>query len=84
MKNSEGKITMKCSVCKGNMVQETTTYKTEINNEEVLIEDVPIWVCEQCDSSYLDDDVIEAIEDMLASLKGGLGQEQPPEEIDLD
>lgn len=75
---------MQCSVCKGTMVQETTTYKTEINGEEVLIEDVPIWVCEQCDSSFLDDDVIEAIEDMLASLAGGLGDENPPEEIELD
>ena len=75
---------MKCSVCKGTMVQETTTYKTEIGGEEVMIEDVPIWVCEQCDSSLLDDDVIEAIEDMLASLKGGLGGDEPPEEIELD
>jgi YgiT-type zinc finger domain-containing protein len=75
---------MNCSVCKGNMVQEVTNYKTEINGEEVIIEDVPIWVCEQCDASVLDDDVIEAIEDMLASLEGGLGEEEPPEEIDLD
>ncbi|MCA9918723.1 MAG: YgiT-type zinc finger protein, partial [Anaerolineales bacterium] len=51
---------------------------------EIMIEDVPVWVCEQCDSSYLDDDVIEAIEDMLASLAGGLGDEEPPEEIELD
>jgi YgiT-type zinc finger domain-containing protein len=75
---------MQCSVCKGTMVQETTTYKTDINGEEVLLEDVPIWVCEQCDSSYLDEAVIEAIEDMLASLEGGLGEEEPPEEIELD
>ena len=75
---------MKCTVCKGNMMQESTNYKTEINGEELLIEDVPIWVCEQCDSSFLDDEVIEAIEDMLASLQGGLGNEEPPEEIDLD
>lgn len=75
---------MKCSVCKGNMVQEMTTYKTEINGEEVLIEDVPLWVCEQCDSSFLDDEVIEAVEDMLTSLQGGLANEEAPEEIDLD
>ena len=75
---------MQCSVCKGTMVQETTTYKTEINGEEIMIEDVPIWVCQQCGSSLLDDDVIEAIEDMLASLEGGLGEEEPPEEIELD
>jgi YgiT-type zinc finger domain-containing protein len=66
------------------MVQESTSYKTEINGEEILIEDVPIWVCQQCDSSFLDDGVIEAIEDMLASLQGGLGDEEPPEDIDLD
>lgn len=75
---------MKCSVCKGNMVQENINYKTEINGEEITIEDVPIWVCEQCDSSFLDDEVIEAIEDMLSSLQGGLGDEDPPEEINLD
>ncbi|WP_420628172.1 type II toxin-antitoxin system MqsA family antitoxin [Candidatus Leptofilum sp.] len=75
---------MQCSVCKGVMLQETTTYKTEINGEEVMIEDVPVWVCEQCDSSFLDDDVIEAIEDMLSSLAGGLANEEPPEEIELE
>lgn len=66
------------------MVQENINYKTEINGEEITIEDVPIWVCEQCDSSFLDDEVIEAIEDMLSSLQGGLGDEDPPEEINLD
>ena len=75
---------MKCSVCKGNMVQESTRYKTEINDEEVIIEDVPVWVCQQCDSSFLDDEVIEAIEDMLSSLAGGLAKEEPPEEIELE
>ncbi|GJM42264.1 MAG: hypothetical protein DHS20C20_25460 [Ardenticatenaceae bacterium] len=75
---------MQCTVCKGTMIQEMTTYKTEINGEEVMIEDVPVWVCEQCDSSFLDDDVIEAIEDMLASLSGGLADEEAPEEIDLE
>ena len=75
---------MKCSVCKGNMVQDSTNYKTEIDGDEVIIEDVPIWVCEQCDSSFLDEEVIEAVEDMLASLAGGLADEEPPEAIDLE
>lgn len=75
---------MKCDVCKGDMVPETTRYKTEINGEEVIIEDVPIWACEQCDATFLEEDVIEAIEDMLASLASGLADEEPPEEIELD
>jgi YgiT-type zinc finger domain-containing protein len=65
------------------MVQENSSYKTEINGEEVVIEDVPVWVCEQCDASLLDEDVIEAIEDMLKSLAGGLGDDEAPEEINL-
>lgn len=74
---------MKCDVCKSSMVQEMSSYKTEINGEEVVIEDVPVWVCEQCDASLLDDEVIEAVEDMLKSLAGGLADEQAPEEINL-
>ena len=74
---------MKCDVCKGSMVQECSSYKTELNGEEVIIEDVPVWVCQQCDATLLDDDVIEAIEDMLKSLAGGLADEEAPEEIDL-
>jgi len=74
---------MKCDVCKGNMVQESSSYKTELNGEEIVLEDVPVWVCEQCDASLLDDAVIEAIEDMLKSLAGGLGDEEAPAEIDL-
>lgn len=75
---------MKCDVCKGSMVQESSSYKTEINGEEIIIEDVPVWVCEQCDASQLDAQVIEAIEDMLKSLAGGLANKEAPEEIDLN
>lgn len=75
---------MKCDVCKGSMVQENSSYKTKLNGEEVIIEDVPVWVCQQCDATLLDEDVIEAIEDMLKSLAGGLADKEAPEEIDLN
>ncbi len=74
---------MKCEICKGSMVQESTNYKTELNGEEIVIEDVPVWVCEQCEATLIDDEVIAAVEDMLTSLDSGLGDEEPPEQIDL-
>ncbi|MCP4419229.1 MAG: type II toxin-antitoxin system MqsA family antitoxin [Chloroflexi bacterium] len=74
---------MKCEICKGSMVQESTNYKTELNGEEIVIEDVPVWVCEQCEATLIDDEVIAAVEDMLTSLDSGLGDEEPPEKIDL-
>lgn len=33
--------------------------------EDIVVEDVPIWVCEQCGYNEVDDDVIATIEDML-------------------
>jgi YgiT-type zinc finger domain-containing protein len=74
---------MKCSICKGSMVQESSDYKTELNGEEIVIEAVPVWVCEQCEATVIDDEVIEAIEDMLSSLHRGLADEEPPDEIEL-
>jgi YgiT-type zinc finger domain-containing protein len=75
---------MKCPICKGTMVLETAEFTTELNGEEIVLEDVQVWVCEQCENVELDPEVQEAIEDMLASLQGGLASEEPPEHIDLD
>lgn len=54
-----------CDVCKAPMVQENQDYVVELEDGELLIEDVPIWVCEQCGNSFVEEDVIAAVEDML-------------------
>ena len=57
-----------CEICKAPMVQEHQDYIIETEEGELLVEDVPIWVCEQCGYSFVEEDVIEAIEDMIEHL----------------
>ncbi|HZD10807.1 MAG TPA: YgiT-type zinc finger protein [Candidatus Binatia bacterium] len=62
---SEQPALVTCEVCKGPMTQELQDYVVETGEGELLIEDVPIWVCEQCGYSFVEEDVIAAVEDML-------------------
>jgi YgiT-type zinc finger domain-containing protein len=35
------------------------------DGDDIVVEDVPIWVCEQCGYNEVDEDVVATIEDML-------------------
>ena len=59
---------MKCPYCNAPMTEELLDYIVEIDEQEVRLEDVPTWVCETCDHTEVEDEVIEAVEDMLAHL----------------
>lgn len=54
-----------CEICKAPMVQELQDYKIDTEFGQLLIEEVPMWVCEQCGYSFVEEDVIAAVEDML-------------------
>ena len=57
-----------CDVCKSPMDEDVTDFVVEMDGEQLTLEDVPVWVCPQCDSVIVDEDIIEAVEDMLAHL----------------
>jgi YgiT-type zinc finger domain-containing protein len=59
---------MKCPYCNAPMTEELLDYIVEIDEQEVRLEDVPTWICEICDHTEVEDEVIEAVEDMLAHL----------------
>lgn len=65
------------------MTLELLSYKAERGGQELLVEEVPTWVCEQCDATEVDDDVIEAVEEMLDELAAGLADRDDLPEIDL-
>jgi YgiT-type zinc finger domain-containing protein len=65
-----------CEVCKAPMVQELQDYVVVMDDEELLVEDVPIWVCEQCGYSFVEDEVIEAVEDMLEHMDTVASEEE--------
>lgn len=62
------------------MVEELQDYTVEVDGDQILVEDVPIWVCEQCGFSKVEDDVVEAIEDMLAHMDTVLEDEARTDE----
>lgn len=59
---------MKCPVCKAPMNEELLEYLVEIGEETLRLEEVPTWVCSQCDYTFLEETVMETVEDMLAHL----------------
>ena len=62
---AEQYVPITCDICKGTMIQELQDYVLDTDEGQLLVEDVPIWVCEQCGYSFVEDDVIDAVEDML-------------------
>lgn len=45
---------MKCFLCKGDMINSTTTYMTTYNNCYIIIKNVPCQKCNQCGEEYID------------------------------
>jgi YgiT-type zinc finger domain-containing protein len=61
-------LVMKCPYCKAEMVEEMLNYTVDHEGHTLTLEGVPTWVCEACDSTIVEEDVIEAVEDMLEHL----------------
>lgn len=59
---------MNCPYCKSPMVEEEMAYIVQIDGEELRLEGVPTWVCEACDYTQVEQEVIDAVEDMLEHL----------------
>jgi YgiT-type zinc finger domain-containing protein len=59
---------MKCPYCHAPMIEELLDYIVDVDGEELRLEEVPTWVCESCDHTAVEPEVIEAVEDMLEHL----------------
>jgi len=60
---------MKCPYCKAPMVEEEMSYVVQLEDgQELRLQDVPTWVCESCDHTLVDEDVIATVEDMLSHI----------------
>jgi len=65
-----------CPVCKAPMEQVLQDYIVDRDGQEMVVEDVPIWVCEQCGYDEVEEEVVDAIEDMLAHMDTVLADEE--------
>ena len=58
--------TKPCPVCKAPMEETLQDYVLTLEDGgEVTLEDVPMWMCEQCGYSEVEEEVVATIEDML-------------------
>ena len=68
---------MRCPYCKAPMIEEELQFVLQLEDgQELLLEDVPTWVCESCDHTEVEESVIEAVEDMVAHMDTVVGEEE--------
>ena len=65
-----------CEICKAPMEETLQDYVVDKDGQQVLVEDVPIWVCEQCGYTEVEDEIIEAVEDMLEHMDTVLAEQE--------
>jgi YgiT-type zinc finger domain-containing protein len=58
--------------CTGELVREMVSYSANRKGYHLIIDDVPVWVCQQCGQPLFDEKTIDAIQDMLRQVDGRL------------
>jgi YgiT-type zinc finger domain-containing protein len=56
-----------CNVCQGKLEKKLTTYTQWFEDNLIVIENVPAWVCDRCGETYYDPDVMEQIQNIVWS-----------------
>jgi YgiT-type zinc finger domain-containing protein len=56
---------MECLYCKGKLTCKKVSYTATRQDYHLIIDQVPAWVCEQCDEPLFDEKTVDAIQEML-------------------
>jgi len=59
---------MKCHFCSGEMKKGKTTYTLNRSGYHLLINDVPAWICSQCNEAYFEENAVDNIQLIIKSL----------------
>ena len=51
------------------MEQGRTTYTLNKRGYHLVLDDIPAWICTQCDEPYFEGEEVDAIQDLLKSLE---------------
>lgn len=60
---------MKCFMCKGETERKLVNYLVDIDNNIIIIKEVPAYVCKQCGERYFDNDVMKNLEKIIDEVK---------------
>jgi YgiT-type zinc finger domain-containing protein len=57
-----------CHFCAGEMQKGKTTYTLNGSGYHLLIDDVPAWVCRQCNEEYFEENAVDIIQEIIKKL----------------
>lgn len=60
---------MNCFMCKGETESKLVNYLVDIDNNIIIIKEVPAHVCKQCGERYFDNDVMKNLEKIIDEVK---------------
>jgi len=56
---------MECLYCRGALVRDKVSYAATRKGYDLIIHDVPAWVCAQCGEPLFDEKTVDAIQEVL-------------------
>jgi YgiT-type zinc finger domain-containing protein len=59
---------MECIHCKGILVRKRVPYTVARKGYQLIISDVPAWVCDQCGEPMFDEDTVKAVQAILSEI----------------
>jgi YgiT-type zinc finger domain-containing protein len=59
---------MQCHFCGGDMKKGITTYTLNKAGYHLLIDDVPAWICQQCNEACFEENAVEIMQEMIINL----------------
>ena len=62
-------VVMKCPLCRGKMVKGVTDLPTLGENQLVVVQNVPAFVCDECGDAFVEIASARKVEEILSSAK---------------
>ena len=60
-----------CICGRGKLHKGFTKYIIEVENEVIVIKNVPTWICDICDEAYITPEVSRKIDEIIRAFKAG-------------
>ena len=61
----------RCSFCKGKLVEGKTEFIARVENEVVVIKEVPAYICENCGESYFSAAISRKMDEVMRDAHQG-------------
>lgn len=60
-----------CSFCEGNLKRGKTEFVARVENEVIVVKEVPAYVCEQCGEAYYTPEISRKLDEVMREFHRG-------------